>query len=90
MMENLPERNREEINFETALKRLEEITARLEGENESLESALKLYEEAIGLVRLCNEKLESAERQIRILKTSPDGEVIEEDFPHKGDEQKGE
>ena len=82
--------NQEEMNFEAAVKRLEEITARLEGESDSLESAMKLYEEAVGLVRVCNEELESLERQIHILKTSADGEITEENFLPQGVESKGE
>ncbi len=68
------------MDFESAVKRLEEITSSLEKENLSLEEALKRYEEGVRLVRICNEKLEDAERRIRILKTTPDGETVEEVF----------
>ena len=68
------------MDFESAVKRLEEITSSLEKENLSLEEALKRYEEGVRLVRICNEKLEDAERRIRILKMTPDGETVEEDF----------
>ena len=68
------------MDFETSVKRLEEITSALEKENISLEEALKLYEEGVRLVRACNERLEDAERRIRILKMTPDGEMVEEDF----------
>ena len=68
------------MDFEAAVKRLEEITSSLEKENLSLEEALKRYEEGVRLVRICNEKLEDAERRIRILKMTPDGETVEEDF----------
>ncbi len=76
------------MDFETAVKRLEEITSSLEKENVSLEEALKLYEEGVRLVRVCNEKLEDAERRIHILKMTPEGEMVEEDFSadaHKED-----
>ena len=56
------------MDFETSVKRLEEITSALEKENISLEEALKLYEEGVRLVRACNERVEDAERRIRILK----------------------
>ena len=46
----------------------------------ALEEALKRYEEGVRLVRICNEKLEDAERRIRILKMTPDGETVEEAF----------
>ena len=68
------------MDFEMSVKRLEEITSALEKENVSLEEALKLYEEGVRLVRICNEKLEDAERRIRILKMTPDGEMVEENF----------
>ena len=68
------------MDFEMSVKRLEEITSALEKENVSLEEALKLYEEGVRLVRVCNEKLEDAERRIRILKMTPDGEMVEQEF----------
>ena len=69
------------MDFETSVKRLEEITSALEKEALSLEEFLKLYEEGVRLVRVCNEKLEDAERRIRILKMTSEGEMVEEDFP---------
>ena len=69
------------MDFETSVKRLEEITSALEKEALSLEESLKLYEEGVHLVRVCNEKLEDAERRIRILKMTSEGEMVEEDFP---------
>ena len=77
------------MDFESAVKRLEEIASSLEKENLSLEEALKRYEEGVRLVRICNEKLEDAERRIRILKTTPDGETVEEDFPAEFAGQEG-
>lgn len=68
------------MDFEAAVKRLEEIASSLEKENLSLEEALKQYEEGVRLVRVCNEKLEDAERRIRILKMTADGETVEENF----------
>ena len=69
-----------EINFESSIKRLDEISASLERENVSLEDALALYEEGVKLVRVCNAQLEAAERKIKLLKMSPDGEIVEEDL----------
>ena len=69
------------MDFETSVKRLEEITSALEKDALSLEESLKLYEEGVRLVRVCNEKLEDAERRIRILKMTSEGEMVEEDFP---------
>jgi exodeoxyribonuclease VII small subunit len=53
--------------FETALKRLEEIVKKLENGELSLDSALELFEEGIKLSRFCHTKLEQAERRVEIL-----------------------
>lgn len=68
------------VDFEAAMKRLEQITEELSREGVSLEDALALYEEGVGLVRVCNKKLEDTERKIKMLKMTADGELREEDF----------
>ena len=60
--------------FETALKRLEEIVKKLESGALTLDSSLELFEEGIGLSRLCHEKLGQAERRVEILVKSNSGE----------------
>ncbi len=70
--------------FESCLGQLEQICETLEKENISLEAALKAYEEGVKLVRLCTQKLESAEREIKILRVSADGEIVEKDFEMAG------
>ena len=69
------------MSFEEAVRKLEEIAARLEGENVDLDSSLKLYEEGISLVRYCNAMLDKAERKIKMLSVSGDGELEESEFP---------
>ena len=69
-----------DMNFEASMKRLDEISTSLEKENVSLEDALALYEEGVKLVRKCNEQLENAERKVKALRLTPDGELVEEDF----------
>lgn len=59
---------KDEIPFENAVKRLEEVVAELESTDIDLERALVLYEEGIKLSRICNTKLADAERKIEILK----------------------
>ena len=71
----------EGLNFEAAIKRLDEITASMEKENISLEESLRLYEEGVRLVREANKCLENAERRIRILNMTAEGEIAETDFP---------
>ena len=51
-------------NFESALKRLEQISDLLENEDTSLEESIKLFEEGIALKELCEERLKSAKIKI--------------------------
>lgn len=72
-----------DINFETALDRLEKITEELSREGITLEESLALYEEGVALARVCNKKLEDTERKIKILQISEYGEIEEKDFSEK-------
>ena len=49
-----------EKNFESALKRLEQISDLLENEETPLEESIKLFEEGIELKEYCEEKLKSS------------------------------
>jgi len=60
--------------FETALKRLEEIVKKLENGELSLDSALQLFEEGIKLSRFCHTRLEEAERRVEILLKTSSGQ----------------
>ena len=51
-------------NFESALKRLEEISDLLENEDTPLEDSIKLFEEGIELKEFCEDKLKSAKLKI--------------------------
>ncbi len=53
-----------EKNFESALKRLEQISDLLENEKTPLEESIKLFEEGIELKEYCEEKLKSAKVKI--------------------------
>ncbi len=55
------------IEFETALARLEELVRQLEEGGASLDESLSAFEEGIGLVRVCTEKLNAAEQKIKVL-----------------------
>jgi exodeoxyribonuclease VII small subunit len=57
----------EEIKFEDALARLEEIVQNLEGGNLPLEESLALYEEGMRLSSICSKKLNEAELKIQVL-----------------------
>ena len=73
-----------EVSFEDALERLEEIVDLLESGENPLEKSLELFEEGVGLVKLCNKKLENVENSVKIL-INNNGEMEEKDF--KPDEQ---
>ena len=53
-----------EWTFETAMARLEEIVALLEGGKCTLDESLKLFEEGARLTAFCNESLKTAEQKI--------------------------
>ncbi len=53
--------------FESALTRLEQITAELEDGELGLEKSLKKFDEGIQLVDFCGKKLEEAKIQVDIL-----------------------
>jgi exodeoxyribonuclease VII small subunit len=53
--------------FEEAMKKLEDIVARMETGELSLDESLKAFEEGIRLIRLCNGKLDEAQRRIDLL-----------------------
>ena len=57
----------DKINFEDALKELEEIVKKMENGDLSLDESLKLFERGITLTRMCSSKLEHAKQKIEIL-----------------------
>lgn len=57
----------EELDFETAIERLEVTVRKLEGDAVSLEESLTLFEEGVRLSRLCAQKLEEAELRVQRL-----------------------
>ncbi|MBW1645067.1 MAG: exodeoxyribonuclease VII small subunit [Deltaproteobacteria bacterium] len=64
--------------FETALKKLEEVVARLESGELSLDQSLKLFEQGISLVRQCSQRLDEVERKVQMLISDADGERLED------------
>lgn len=57
----------ENIKFEEALRRLEEIVRLLEGGDSALDTSLELFEEGVALVKLCNAQLDAAEQKVTML-----------------------
>lgn len=56
-----------EMNFEELMKKLEEITNKLEKESLSLDDSVELFEQGMKISKECNSKLENAEKRITIL-----------------------
>ncbi len=50
--------------FESAMNRLDEISALLSENNITLDESLKLYEEGVRLLAFCNSKLQQAQIKI--------------------------
>ncbi len=71
----------ENMTFEAALARLEEIVRLLEGGDAPLDASLSLYAEGVDLVRLCNSRLDHAQQRVKILALGEDGSVQEQDMP---------
>ena len=55
------------MQFEAALARLEELVRALEDGSATLDESLSAFEEGIGLVRLCTERLRDAEQRVKVL-----------------------
>lgn len=63
----------EEVRFETAMERLEEIVERMESEALELDESLALFEEGVRLVRQTQEILDRSETRIHELLADGDG-----------------
>ena len=69
-----------DIAFETALARLEEIVRALDVGAAPLDESLALFEEGVKLVKLCSGKLDAAEQKVKILVRGEDGNTEARDF----------
>ena len=63
----------EEMSFEAALARLEEIVRTLEKGEAPLDQSIELYQEGDKLKRLCEERLKSAQARIEQIAFGSDG-----------------
>lgn len=66
-----------DMSFETALKELEKIIAKLESPDLTLTSALEHFEKGVALMKTCDSQLKSAEGKLKGLLSGKDGEFIE-------------
>ncbi len=61
------ESTKNDMSFEEAVKRLEQINESLESGKLSLDESIALYKEGIGLAADCKKKLDGAKMQISVL-----------------------
>jgi exodeoxyribonuclease VII small subunit len=57
-------RKKEDLSFEKAMERLEELVESLEGEKVPIEEALKHFEEGMELVAVCEKKLHEVRKRV--------------------------
>ena len=65
------------MNFEQALTRLEDIVKKLESGNVSLDESIEIYQEGITLSKQCSAMLEEAEGKVMSI-VNKEQEIIEE------------
>ncbi len=68
------------LNFEKALKELEQIVEKLEKGGLSLNESLSLFEKGVKLARFLREELSKAEKKVEILLKDEKGEIRAEPF----------
>ncbi|WP_270170472.1 exodeoxyribonuclease VII small subunit [Paenibacillus sp. SYP-B4298] len=78
----------EQLSFEQAMEKLEQIVVRLENGDVPLETAIELFQEGMQLSRLCGGKLEQIERQVELLIETEQG--LERNPFYPVQEEKGE
>ena len=70
-----------DLNFETAMDRLEKIVEQMESGQLPLEDLIVRYEEGMNLVKVCQERLASAEQKIEIIARNNGKTVVKEFEP---------
>lgn len=63
------------MEFEQAIKELEEIIKKLEDEQTTLDQGIQLFEKANELIKLCEKKLKDAKVKIAVLKGDEDENI---------------
>lgn len=69
-----------DLNFEIAMKQLEEIAVQLEKNDLDLDKSVEMFEEGMKLSKKCSEILENAEKKITILVNDGKDNFSEEQF----------
>ena len=79
-MSSKPKAREAELNFESAMDRLEKIVEQMESGKLPLEDLIVRYEEGMNLVKVCQERLAKAEQKIEIIARNSAGKTIVKDF----------
>ena len=69
-----------EPGFEASIRELEDIVARLDGDELTLDEALRLFERGVDRLRVASEELARAERQVQQLVERSDGTFALDDL----------
>ncbi|MDD8048799.1 MAG: exodeoxyribonuclease VII small subunit [Thomasclavelia sp.] len=69
----------ENITYEQAMKRLEEIVEKLESNEVSLDESIDLFQEGMNLTKICNKKIEGIEKKVAKIMNDGQLEDIKED-----------
>jgi exodeoxyribonuclease VII small subunit len=77
---------KDEITFETAITRLEELTNQLESGTLTLDESVKVFEEGIKLSKFCENKLQNIEQRITVIENSDYVEPEIEESPSSDSE----
>lgn len=77
-------RKKENIGFEEALEKLEDLVSKLEDTSIPLDESIECFEEAMNLSKICSNKLNEAERKISMLVVGKNGENNEVNFEMEG------
>ena len=75
-----PKQRETELNFESAMDRLEKIVEQMESGKLPLEDLIVQYEEGMNLVKICQERLAKAEQKIEIIARTSTGKAVVKDF----------
>jgi exodeoxyribonuclease VII small subunit len=80
LMSSKPKQAGTDLNFESAMGRLEAIVEKMESGKLPLEELIVRYEEGMNLVKICQERLASAEQKIEIIGRNSAGKPVVKDF----------
>jgi len=75
-----PKQRETELNYESAMDRLEKIVEQMESGKLPLEELIVQYEEGMNLVKICQERLAKAEQKIEIIARNSTGKAVVKDF----------